>query len=63
MGSAHARYIGDVTSSTNVNIRIDNGVATLWGNVESGLDRVLVERQAKKIEGVHCVRNLITFSS
>ena len=40
-----------------------NGVATLSGNVESAFDRELVERQARKIDGVHRIINLITFSS
>ena len=63
MGSANAMYLGDVTSSANVRYCVVNGVATLSGNVESAFDRELVERQARKIDGVHRIINLITFSS
>jgi len=63
MGSAQALTVKDVTSSTNVRITIENGVATLFGNVESSFDRDLVARQAKKIEGVERINNLLTFSN
>lgn len=63
IGSAQALTVRDVTSSANVRIKVENGVATLWGNVESSFDRELVARQAKKIDGVERVNNLITFSN
>lgn len=63
LGSAHALTVRDVTSSANVRIKVENGVATIWGNVESSFDRELVARQAKKIEGVERINNLLTFSN
>jgi len=63
IGSAQALTVKDVTSSTNVRITVNNGVATLFGNVESSFDRDLVARQAKKIDGVERVNNLLTFSN
>jgi len=63
MGSANALTVQDVTSSANVRVQVENGVATIFGNVESGFDKQLVAQQAKKIEGVERVRNLLTFSN
>ena len=63
MGSAQALTVKDVTSSTNVRITINNGVATLFGNVESSFDKHLVAQQAKKIEGVTRINNLLTFTN
>jgi len=63
MGSANALTIQDVTSSTNVRVQVQNGVATIFGNVESGFDKQLVAQQTKKIEGVDRVRNLLKFSN
>ena len=63
MGSAQALTVKDVTSSTNVRITINNVVATLFGNVESSFDKHLVAQQAKKIEGVTRINNLLTFTN
>ena len=63
MGSAQALTVKDVTSSTNVRITVQNGVATLFGNVESSFDKELVARQARKIDGVERINNLLTFSN
>ena len=63
MGSAQALTVKDVTSSTNVRVTVQNGVATLFGNVESSFDKELVARQARKIDGVERVNNLLTFSN
>ena len=51
------------TSSTNVNISVKDGVATLFGSVDNGFEKRLVANAAAKIEGVDSVRNLITFSN
>jgi len=63
IGSAQALTVRDVTSSANVRITISNGVATIFGNVESSFDKELVARQAKQIEGVERINNLLTFSN
>jgi len=63
MSSAQALTVKDVTSSANVRITVNNGVATLFGNVESSFNKELVARQARKIEGVERIHNLLTFSN
>jgi len=45
--------------STDVNVDTINGVVTLHGKVESDTQRVAAEREAKKIDGVRQVRNLL----
>ena len=64
IGSASAITLDQVTSSTNLNITIDsNGVATLFGNVDSSFEKYQAAQAAAKIEGVESVRNLLTFSN
>lgn len=61
-GSASAVQFNNPTSSSNVRVTINGGVATVFGNVESYFDRQLVEREVKKIAGVTSVRNLLVTS-
>ena len=63
IGSASAITIDDVSSSTNVNVTVKNGVATLFGNVDSNFEKQQAAQAAAKIEGVDSVRNLLTFSN
>jgi len=62
-GAATAAPFHQISSSANVNIKIENGVATLWGNVDSSFDRAQAGRAAAKLEGVKKVRNLLSFSN
>ena len=55
--------LSDLTSSTNVNVTVKDGVATLFGSVDNGFEKRLVADAAAKIEGVDSVRNLVTFSN
>ncbi len=64
-GSASAMTpvnIDGLSSSTNVNVSVKDGVATLFGSVDSQFERIQVANAAKKLEGVNQVRNLLTFS-
>ena len=62
-GSAFAAPLADFAgSSVDVNIAINNGIATLTGHVESALDRFSAGNMAAGIDGVEEVRNLITFA-
>jgi len=63
VGSASAITVSDVTSSANVRITVENGVATLFGHVDSSFERYQVGQAAKKIDGVDRVRNLLLFSN
>jgi len=52
------------SSSTNINYTIDqNGVATLFGNVENSYERFEATRLARELRGVEKVNNLLTFSN
>lgn len=52
------------SSSTNINYTIDqNGVATLFGNVEDSYERFEATRLASELRGVEKVNNLLTFSN
>lgn len=63
IGSASALTVDQATSSANINVKVENGVATLFGHVESNFDRIQAADAAKRIEGVDKVRNLLTFSN
>lgn len=49
------------TSSVNLSITVKNGVATLFGNTESGADSVVTENLVLQMHGVDRVINLITY--
>lgn len=61
--SAAAPGLNKLTSSTNVNLTVKDGVATLFGSVDSGLERKLIASAAAKLDGVDSVRNLVTLSN
>lgn len=48
-------------TGTNINLRIDNGVATLFGQADSGGESKIAERHVAKMEGVDRVINLVTY--
>ena len=60
-GSALAAPLnGFAGSSPDVNVVVNNGIATLTGHVESNLDRSMAAKAAANLDGVTEVRNLIT---
>ena len=61
MGSASALTVRDVTSSVGVRVTVKDGVATLYGHVDSNYEKFQAARAASQIEGVESVRNLLTF--
>lgn len=66
-GPAMAYSIFDINSGVNApgaTLIVDkNGTARLIGTVDSYYDRIRLERNAKKLEGVKRVINLLSFSS
>ena len=63
IGSASALTLDQATSSTNVQVTVNNGVATLFGNVDNNYERYQAAQAAAKIDGVDEVRNLLTYSN
>ena len=47
-------------SGVGVNYTIDDGVAMLFGHVDSGIEAALAQSHIEKMEGVDKVINLIT---
>lgn len=62
-GPISAHRLNSPTSSVNVNLTVKDGVATLYGNVDSQFESVQAGKEAAKIEGVHKVRNLLFYSN
>lgn len=63
IGSASAITLDTVTSSVNVNVTVQNGVATLYGSVDSNFERIQAGNAAAKLDGVEQVRNLLTYTN
>ena len=61
IGSASAMTIDQGTSSTDVNVKVENGVATLFGHVDNNFEKYQAAQAASMIDGVESVRNLLTF--
>lgn len=60
-GVANAANFSSVPGvSGGVNLILNNGVATLTGDVDSGIERHLAAQYAAKIDGVDRVINLLT---
>jgi len=62
LGAVNAKtldFIPGVTSP-NVNVTVQEGVATLFGVVDTHSERKLAERHVAKLEGVDRVINLVT---
>lgn len=49
-------------SSTNISVRVDDGVATLFGSADSQSEVSLAKNHVKTIDGVDRVINLVTFN-
>ena len=62
-GTASAFTVSEFSNSPNVNVIIENGVATLWGSVDSKFDRNQAAYDAAKLEGVIEVRNQLNFTN
>jgi len=62
IGSASAMTLDEIPNA-DVNLKVEKGVATLFGSVDSQLERDLAERVAKNIDGVDTVRNLLKFKN
>ena len=63
IGSASALTLEGISSPEKVNITVQNGVATLFGNVDSNFEKHLAAKAAAELEGVDRVRNLLIFSN
>ena len=61
-GAAAAANIGSVPGvNGNVNVVVNNGVATVYGHVDSSFERNLTGKYVGSQAGVDRVINLITF--
>lgn len=64
---ASSAFAGSVrisgTGTAGVRVTVNDGVATIYGNVESGIEKVLIENRVKKLEGVTKVRNRLIKSN
>ena len=59
-GSASAITVEDIdTPRPNIHVKVENGVATLWGTVKKGSDRKMAENDALQIQGVGKVRSYL----
>jgi len=47
-------------SSASLNYTVDEGVATLYGDVDSGVESALAQAHVEKLQGVNKVINLIS---
>ena len=50
-------------SSADLNVVINDGVATVFGHVDSLFEQKMAGNAAAEIEGVEEVRNLVTYSN
>jgi len=55
--------LAEFSSMTNCSIKLEYGVATLYGHVPSQFESVQAENAAQDLEGVVEVRNYVTYSS
>lgn len=61
-GAAAASGLGSVSGvNGNVNVVVDNGVATVFGHVDSGFESKLIARHVGSQDGIDRVINLVTF--
>ena len=61
-GSTESLKVGDFLATSNLDIYIEDGVATLCGYAGSESDSLLAEKMALRIDGVEEVRNYSSFS-
>ena len=63
MGTASAITLdAPGVTSASVNVSVKNGVATLFGTVDSSFERAKAERHIAKMDGVDKVINLISYN-
>lgn len=60
LGTASANFSVPGVSSTDLNVRIDNGAATIFGSVDSGAEEALARNYVEGLDGVDNVIDLIT---
>ena len=60
--TANATTLSGVSSSTNLRVSVSDGVATLYGTVDSQFEKTRAGAEAKKLEGVEEVRNYLLFT-
>ena len=58
-GSASAVMLDAVSTASDIQVQVENGVATLSGRAENGFDSIQAELAAERIDGVDTVRNLL----
>ena len=59
-GSASAITVEDISvPRSNIHVKVENGVATLWGTVKKGSERKMAENDALQIQGVDKVRSYL----
>jgi len=63
VGTASANIVIPGVSSTDLDVRIDNGVATLFGNVDSGVEEAMAKNYVAGLDGVDRVIDLVTHST
>lgn len=59
-GSALAAPLSLATNSANVYFELRDGIVTIYGNVDSPIEKTLVGHEAAKLDGVEEVRNYLT---
>jgi len=64
MGSASALTLNSIPGVTGANLQVQvvDGVATIFGNVDSGIERHLARAYVEKLDNVEKVINLVTFN-
>lgn len=63
MGSAQALTISTPgVSSAQLSVNVKDGVATIFGNADSAVERNLAEKYVAQTEGVDRVINLVTYN-
>ena len=64
MGTASAITLDSIPGVTggSLKVSVDNGVATLFGNADSGIERELAKAYIEKMDNVERVIDLVTFN-
>ena len=59
-GTASAITVENIEAPrSNIHVKVENGVATLWGTVKKGSERKMAENDALQIQGVGKVRSYL----
>ena len=64
IGSASAVTLSSLPQigSSNITYCVENGVATIYGHAESGMDKAHAARHVAALEGVDRIINLVTYN-